>query len=286
MNWAQVEPEQGQFNFVPLDKVATAWSAHGKRFTLIIRYVAESKQTTPESCDPAQQFLPEWEQVRIQTYCDTDHGLLVPNYFDPIFEADVKAFVGAIANHIAESPYRHNLLYVRAGVGIGGEGFPYFSTGDYQTEDVPNLQSFGYTPTVWAAWQKEMMKAYQQSFSYTTVIYPVNGQDTDPATGQPVEVENAQWAAAQGMGIGQQGLWPTAIYPFFQQLRAKYPHMYIQFQTVWSVGNTAGVLGDVRAAERNGAQFIEWYTSDIVNPANQPAFAEWQQYVNSTFGPL
>jgi hypothetical protein len=281
MNWSQVEPEQGVFNWGPADKVMAAWSAKGKKFTLIIRYISEDK--IQSGCSSTQQFLPQWETARIKTFCDSDLGILIPDYFDPTFIADLKAYAQAIANHIAVSPYKNNLLYVRAAVGMGGEGFPYFRQGDYLTEDEPKLESFGYTPTTWAVWQREMMSAYQQAFSSTTVIYPVNGLDIDPTTGEPVQVENARWAAARGMGIGQQGLAPSTNYPLFQQLRAKYPKIYIQFQTNWSVGNTAGIQGDAQAAKKNGAQFIEWYTTDAVNSANQPVFAQWQQYTESMF---
>jgi hypothetical protein len=282
MNWSQVEPQQGHFNWGPADRVMAAWSAKGKKFTLIIRYIKEGENKI--SCNSTQQFLPQWEITRIKTFCDSDLGILIPDYFGPRFKADLKAYVQAIANHIAHSPYKKNLLYVRAAVGMGGEGFPYFRKGDYLTVDKPLLARLGYTPTAWAAWQREMMSAYRQEFSYTTIIYPLNGLDTDPATGLPVQVENAWWAAAQGMGVGQQGLASTTNYPLFQQLRAKYPKMYIQFQTIWSVGNTAGILGDVQAAKKNGADFIEWYTSDAVNSANQSIFAQWQQYATSTFG--
>lgn len=282
MNWSQVEPQQGQFNWAPADKVMADWSAHGKMFTLIIRYVKELEN--PISCNSPQQLLPQWEIPRIKTICDSSSGLLIPDYFDPTFKADLKTYVQAIANHIAQSPYKKNLLYVRAAVGIGGEGFPFFHRLGAQTV-LSQLASDGYSPAAWAAWQKELMLAYKQAFSYTTVIYPVNAVGTDSSTGQPVYIENSDWAAAQGMGIGQQGLKPTTNYSIFQQLRGQYPKMYIQFQTGYSNGN-ADVPGDVQAAEKNGAQFVEWFTADILKSSNQSAFAQWQQYVNNKYGYL
>lgn len=282
MNWSQVEPQQGVFNWTPADKVMADWSARGKKFTLIIRYVKELEN--PISCNSSQQFLPQWEIPRTKTICDSDMGILFPDYFDATFKADLKAYVEAIARHIAQSPYKNNLLYVRAAVGAGGEGFPFFRRGDFQTI-LSQMEGFGYSPAAWATWQKEMMTAYKQAFSYTTVIYPVNAIGTDPTTGQPVHVENSEWAAAQGMGIGQQGLLPTTNYEIFQQLRTRYPKMYIQFQTGYSSGN-ADVSGDVQAAEKNGAQFVEWFTADILKSSNQSAFAQWQQYVDNKFGEM
>ena len=163
--------------------------------------------------------------------------------------------------------------------------------GDYASVDKPHLVTWGYTPTTWAAWQKEMMMSYQHAFSYATVIYPLNGLDIDPTTGQAVQVEVARWAASQGMGVGQQGLQLGTSTPIFQQLRSQYPRLYIQYQTISFVSNsvtsscdaTCVVQADIQAAENNGAQFIEWYAADVVNPAYQSLFAQWQHIVDSKY---
>jgi hypothetical protein len=166
---------------------------------------------------------------------------------------------------------------------MGGEGFPCPNPTSSNTADKAQLQKWGYTPTLWAAWQKEMMTAYKSYFSYAVVIYPMNGNDTDPATGLPVQVENAEWAAANGFGVGQQGLYPGETSPVFLQLRSKYPQLYIQYQTLNAVGSVAGVQADIQTAYKNGAQFIEWYSNDIVNSANLTYFAQWQQMVGSKY---
>jgi len=44
---------------------------------------------------------------------------------------------------------------------------------------------------------------------------------------------------------------------------------------------TCVVQTDIRAADNDGAQFIEWYSGDVVNAAYQSLFAQWQQMVNS-----
>ena len=273
-DWMDIEPQQGVFNWGPGDKEMAAWAAQGKKFTIVVRYIGEGTG----SCS-GQQYLPAWEIARIPHFCSTT-GHIMPDYFDPTFTADLKAYVQAIADHIANSPYKNNLLYVRAGVGIGGESFPYAHPGT-TTPDKTQLEQYGYTPTKWAAWQRDMMTSYKNSLSYAKVIYPLNGQDVDPATGQDVSVENGKWAAANGLGLGQQGLTAGTNSPLFQQMRAQYPQMYIQYQTVGAVGS--GVSGNVQAAEKNGAQFVEWYTNDISNPANQSAFAQFQQFVDSKY---
>jgi len=278
MNWVKVEPQQGVFNWEPVDNEIAAWAGQGKKFTLIVRYIEEGNSATDCS---HQQFLPAWEIERIQNFCD--NGILMPDYFDPTFIGDLKAYVQAIAQHVAQNPYKHNLLYVRIGVGVGGEGFPLIVHGNYPWNK-NQLIADGYSPQNWAIWQKAMLSFYKSIFPYTTVIYPVNGQDTDPTTGQPVQVENANWAAMNGFGVGQQGLRPGTISPLFQLLRLHYPKLYIQYQTVSAVGSYRGVHADIQAADKNGAQFIEWYSGDAVNQAYQSLFARWQQMVNDKFG--
>jgi hypothetical protein len=281
MNWAQIEPQQGIFNFAPADREAAAWAAKGKSFNLIVRYINEGSSST--DCSRAQ-LLPEWEISRIPHFCDADKGTLIPDYFDQSFKQDLKSYVNAIADHFAKSPAQNALLYVRIGVGEGGEGFPYMASGDYAV-DRQQLISYGYSPTAWTEWQEEMMTYYQAAFSYATVIYPLNGLDTDPRVGKPVQVEVAAWAASRGMGLGQQGLEPGSDSFILQSLRAQYPKMYIQYQTISAIGAGAlEVQEDVQAADKNGAYFIEWYTQDAINPAYQAIFAQWQQMVDSNFG--
>jgi hypothetical protein len=281
MNWAQIEPQQGIFNFAPADQEAAAWASKGKSFNLIVRYINEGSQST--DCSTAQ-LLPAWEISRIPHFCDADKGTLIPDYFDQSFKQDLKSYVNAIADHFARSPAQNSLLYVRIGVGEGGEGFPYMSSGDYAV-DRQQLISYGYSPSVWAAWQEEMMTYYQAAFSYATVIYPLNGLDTDPSVGKPVQVEVAVWAASRGMGLGQQGLEPGSDTFILQTLRVQYPKMYIQYQTISAIsGGAPEVQADIQAADKNGAYFIEWYAQDAINPAYQAIFAQWQQMVDSHYG--
>ena len=281
MNWAQVEPQQGAFNFAPADQEVAAWTAKGKKFTLIVRYTNEG--TSGIDCS-GTQLLPSWEISRIQHFCDTDMGTLIPDYFDQTFKQDLKAYVEAIAVHFANGPYRDSLLYVRIGVGEGGEGFPYMSRVDYIV-DKQRLVSFGYSPSAWAAWQEEMMTSFKALFSYTTVIYPLNGLDTDPTVGKPVQVEVATWVASQGMGLGQQGLVPGTNSFLFQSLHTQYPHMYIQYQTISAIsGGATEVQEDIQAADKNRACFIEWYTQDAINTTYQSLLAQWQQMVDNRCG--
>lgn len=276
MTWAWVEPQQGVFNWAPVDKEIAAWAGKGKKVTLVVRYINEGNSGI--DCT-GFQYMPSWEIARIPHFCDIDQGTIIPDYFDSTFQANLKAYVRAIADHFSQSPFKGNLLYVRIGLGQGGEGFPLKSGGDYQT-DRNQLIAWGYSPQNWAAWQKGMLSFYKNAFSYTTIIYPVNGLDTDPTTGEPVQIEVAIWAAALGMGVGQQGLTPGEYVPVFSYVRLHYPSAFIQFQPGAPVSGSSTVQGDIQTANQYDAQFIEWYSQDATNPSYQSLLQQWQQMVN------
>lgn len=304
MDWSRVEPQQGAFNWTKLDAELHEWGSVGKKLVIIIRYAAESGITTGTSC-PSNRFLPVWEVARIQHFCDSDRMIVIPDYFDPTFQTDLKAYVKAIADHIAQSPYPKTIIYVRIGLGLGGEGFPLMVGGrDYQL-DIQQLRTWGYTPQNWLTWQENLLLYYKSVFSYTTIIYPINQMfapasnplNINPATGNPIQMDVAYFAASHGMGVGQQGLAPNypsdyaKIKEILSYITQHYPGTYIQL-AAWSVISksvtptcdaTCVVQGDIQTAEQYGARSIDWWAQDDTNPAFQPYFAQWQQYVDSKF---
>lgn len=287
MNWSSVEPQQGVFNFAPADNEAAAWAKQGKKFTLIVRYVNEAGHATLTNCNRAQ-YLPAWEIARIQHFCDVDKGTIIPDYFDPTFKADLESYVKAIADHFAQSPYRSNLLYVRVGVGLAGEGFYLMPCGSVPcdfTMDKAQLITWGYSATAWKNWQEGLMSFYKSAFSYSTVIYPIVPLDTDPAMQQPTQDVVAHWAASQGMGVGTQGLNPhfPKMSELIQSIQAHYPNTYVQFQTAAPVADAAAMQQDIQISGQLNAKSVEWYSSDIVNPAYQSLLQQWQQTVANKF---
>lgn len=285
MDWAYGEPSQGNINFAPMDKEMSAWVSHGKKFTIIIRYVHEPVKG---SCNSSSQYLPTWEVARIPTFC-TSNGTRVPDYFNSTFKSDLLAYVSAIAQHVAASPYKKDVAYVRIGVGMGGEGYPCIKC---SASDMQQLDSWGYSVTNWKAWQESMMMSFKKAFPFAPVIYPMGYGEKDPATGQYVDQEVAYWAAANGMGVGQQGLNDKAKYAngrivqTFKYVRAHYPTAYLQYTTVLPVKSASQVQGDIAIAAASGAFSIEWYPQDASNPAYQQYFQQWAQIVSSKTGEI
>jgi hypothetical protein len=311
LNWYEVEPESGTFDFAPADKEVAAWASRGKEVTLELRF--QHEENLPAETCRSDGWLPPWEVMRIPTTCEelgTARSLLVPDYFDETFLEDWRAYVLAVADHFAASPYSADIAYVRVALGLGAESFPLepcyhpdaqgCSLAAYDAE-IHQLRAWGYTASSWLAWQELLLADYRHAFGFTTVIYPINQMlypassplNWNPATGDPIEMDVAYWAAAHGVGIGQEGLNGTyrgayaSFNDIFTYVHRHFPTTYLEFQTVAALGNKTTptcnlgclVQADVRAAEHYHACSIEWYAADVANPALQPYFAQWQRYV-------
>ncbi len=305
MDWATVEPSQGIFDWTGLDNEAKAWAAAGKKFNLIIRYVSEYYG---KACNRPDEYLPLWEVSRLQAnklvFCSNNRNY-IPDYFDTTtFQPDLMTYISAIANHVAQSSYKNNLLYVRIGLGAGGEGIPCLGC---DSSGLKQLAAWGlHTPADWKNWQELMFDKYRTVFSNATLIYDLGYKGIDPNTGVPVDREVAKYVLSEGDGIGQEGLSPIAGYDnevkFFAQERALYPNAYIQFATGsplvananpqgsdnhCSRGDIACVLKyDIQYADQAGVFSVEWYPQDAGNASLQSQFAQWQTRVNSKFGDM
>lgn len=287
MNWADVEPQRGAFNWRPADDEIAAWVAAGKTFDLLVRYASDF---SGKSCSETIQYLPAWETARVPTLCSSA-GDLLPDYFDPTFEADLEGYLSAVVQHLAESHHAGRLVYVRVGLGVAGEGYPCIAC---TSADVERLTAWGDSPATWAAWQEQMLTAFQRILSPVSaapLIYPLGENTIDPATRQPVSQEVAYWAAAHGIGVGQQGLTAAPAYArgeavqIAQYIHSQYPGAYIEFQTNHQITqaspNPAEVAGDIAIATSAYASSIEWYGPDTFVSAYQSLFGQWQQLVTA-----
>lgn len=282
MNWNDVEPQQGVFNWAPADKVMADWSNQGKKFVIVVRYTHKLNLTT---CDPAKQWMPVWEQNRIPTLCST--GEIVPDYYDTTFQADLIHYIQSIAKHVAASPYASYFEYIRIGLGFAGEGYPCLGC---DATAWHTLARWGYTPHSWALWQEQMLTKYKKAirpYLPTPIIYAMGNNTLDPVTNEPIAQEVAYWAAPQGFGVGSEGLHSglggVAI-NVMKYIHNHYPNSYLQFQTVSYVTGTSDLQGDIDIAHSVGAKTIEWYGKDTIQAPYQSYFQQWQQIVDDEYG--
>jgi hypothetical protein len=287
MNWDEVEKTRAHYNWTPLNNELAAWSKAGKRVSICVRFANEVGGGTTDS------MLPGWVRASIPTFTDTIQDSLIPDYFNATFKSDWKAFIGAFGAHLKASRYVSAISYVRIATGLGGESFPVMPTS--YSADMPKLRAWGYTPAAWEAWQKGMLGYYHWVLPSTVHdIYSIVKLDTDPKTGNPIELDVAKWATRDGrIGIGQESIPPGSygggagyadINTICDWVHAHHPLVYIQFQTGGPLTSASAESGIISDAEAHWARSIEWYESGITNAAYQPGFSAFQKWVNSTFG--
>jgi hypothetical protein len=297
MSWRWAETSPGVYDWAPLDKEATAWSHAGKHVVLAVEF----SNDTGGGCSSAHTELPAWEIARIPTYCDSDMNVLIPDWFNPTFQSDAKAFIAALGEHVQAQPYYHAISYVRIGVGMGGTGFPVMPNGgggavghsqeDYSTDMTWIERHWGYTPQRWEAFQETMLAGYSADFpAPVPVIYPVVQQGIDPATGNPVELDVAEWGAPRHIGIGNENMNPGGFgsghgYADFNTIAAwmhqHYPGNYIQVQSTNNM-DASQVAQSVSTAERYGVDSIEWYQDEAVNGNFKTAMDGYQTWADRT----
>jgi hypothetical protein len=287
MNWSNVERTQGNYNWTPLNNELAAWSKAGKRVAIAVRFTAEVG-----GAGTTRTMLPGWEQARIPTFVDTTLNSIIPDYFNATFQSDWKAFVGALGAQLQASPYKGAISYVRIATGLGGESWPVMPRS--YSADMPRLKAWGYTPAAWEAWQKDMLSYYYSVLpSGVHDIYSIVKLDTNPSTGNPIQLDVAKWATANyGFGVGEEAIpsgsfgsgagWAD-INTICDWVHANYPNAYIQFQTAGPLSSTAEENGIINNAEAHWARSIEWYESGVTNSADQPGFDAFQNWVDSNF---
>jgi hypothetical protein len=308
LDWSAVETSLGTYNWTPLDDTATAWANAGKHIVLAVRAANE----TGGGCSAGSaQFLPGWEISALGTkgtYCDTDLDSLVPDWFSSTFQSDFQAFISALGAHVSAQPYYSSISYVRIGVGLGGEAFYLMPNGtgsgcsdsppttpcqeDFSADKTWMENNWDYTPQAWESFQEKMLTAYDAAFpSPVQVIYTIDKQDTDPATGNPVDLDVAEWGTNHGgIGIGEQCLPPGGLgsYADFGTIdswvRDNHPNAYVQFQTCGQTTTASAEQGIIDAAEGYGAKSVEWYEDTVVSPPSEKDMTAYQTWVNATFG--
>jgi hypothetical protein len=281
MNWSNVERTQGSYNWAPLNNELAAWANAGKRVVIAVRFANEV----------GTGMMPSWEQARIPTFSDAVENSVIPDYFSPTFQSDWKAFVGALGAQLQASPYKSAISYVRIATGLGGESWPLMPK-SYSTY-MPQLKAWGYTPAAWEAWQKSMLSYYYSVLpSGVHDIYSIVKLDTNPSTGNPIQLDVAEWATATfGFGVGEESIpsgsfgsgagWAD-INTICDWVHANHPNAYIQFQTAGPLSSTSEENGIISNAEAHWARSIEWYESGVIDSAYQSGFDAFQSWVNST----
>lgn len=168
--WAQLEPQEGNYNWALVDNDIAAWTNQGKKVILCVftggTVVGNSKSHYGNTAGNA---TPAWVYSTYGARSVTEiDGSVYPVYWDPNYQQQYAAFVTAFGLRYDTSP---NVAVVVAGIGCFGQ------TSLDQSGNPSALalwQYQGYTPDLWTQTVDQYIQLYQQAFVHTSVALSVD----------------------------------------------------------------------------------------------------------------
>lgn len=182
LEWADLEPEEGKYDWRVLDYYITEWAKAGKQFSFGVMCA--------NSHSPRQYTTPKWvfdagakgRSVNLKDlgpYDGTPGEKMVPVFDDPVFMAKLRALVTAMGERYDGNTH---LAYVdMRSYGNWGEGHMWPFKGDPISSE-----SF-----------KEHISIYTEAFHKTQLILPWGEKLFNPVY---------DWAVKQGIGIRRDGI--------------------------------------------------------------------------------
>lgn len=164
--WSELEPAEGQFNWAPLDQDIATWTSHGKKVVLRIPFSSSYHDLNA---------TPQWVyNLGVPSVKEVD-GSVHPQYWSPIFLAQLKQFIAAYGVRYNGNP---NIVFIDAA--LGGDGESIVDTNGAHSHTVVNSagqlslwQKVGYTDAVWWQTIQTMLGYYKASFPTTPLAVQV-----------------------------------------------------------------------------------------------------------------
>jgi len=156
-DWSEIEPEEGQYNWLIIDKNLAAWKAVGKLFAFGIMNANTS--------DPLLTYVtPKWvfqdgaASVKIQTYSDVPDRKTVqyiPVWDDPIFLRKLQDFLTALGHRYDGNP-----------------AIAYIDIRSYGNWGVQNVIGLPHSVALLPAGVQTHIQLYQNAFKRTQLLIP------------------------------------------------------------------------------------------------------------------
>ncbi|MGC2128539.1 MAG: hypothetical protein WA629_00460, partial [Candidatus Aquilonibacter sp.] len=118
--WSDIETSKGTYDWSAIDSLIAPYARPGLRVNLLLSDASEECCTNTET--PTWIFSQEGVG---QVQCPSQPPY--PNWLDPTFEKDYKAFIDAMVAHFSSGggdPYTSSIGYMRFGIGAGVEAYP------------------------------------------------------------------------------------------------------------------------------------------------------------------
>jgi ELWxxDGT repeat protein len=283
LDWAQLEPSKGVFDFSTLDQMLSLWGGAGKK----VMFDVKTAPAGAESGQYAGSATPEWVYAEGVPYViSTSTGITqqIPVYWDTVFLQEYQRFVQALAAHCDGNPA---IEFIIIGPGV------FDTTRLIYPADMGAFQQVGYTAALWYQTNVRIMDMYQQAFHFSHLglgMAPLDSAtNPDP---QYNEFTLAELAAREGMYVYYHNLYGNSTWT-----NSPYPQFFASLGTSTKIGlgmdtTTSGsaslqqtygdpvscvqcAFGGVNGLPQNNTYYMEWYLDDV--DAATPGSTTYQQ---------
>jgi hypothetical protein len=205
LNWAELEPREGQYNWDIIEKLASEWAARGKHVVIAVKTAQKGGHSpTSKSATPDWVFAAGAKKVMFTVKGGESNGeqTVYPVFWDPVYLAKYEKFIKALATRFDGDP---RIEYFEIGVGQGGAtkvtpdkgGFAAFET----TAEPP------YTPERFVGAAKKILDAEHATFKKTpTAVFLNTFFRQKDGTEQKHMPEIARYAADRGIYLFSRSL--------------------------------------------------------------------------------
>jgi hypothetical protein len=265
--WAQLEPQNGQYNWQLIDNDMKPWVNNGKHVILRVSVAGWTHWQPPDS----GQGTPQWVYNRGVASVTEADGAIKPQYWNPVFLQNLSNFVQAFANRYDGNT---NIVAVEIGVGDGGETKPdtYFNS---NPKILQAWEGIGYTDQVWWGTVQHIIDMYRAAFHQMPLVVMPDATFIGNTAGYNEQLV-LNYAVAHNLWLQDNGLVAHRMLP---ALWKKVPVIAEQRNTTDLSGDT--MQQDVQAALQNNAVILMVFASDIAKNANQLALQQAASLVKS-----
>lgn len=216
--WSELEPKEGKFDFVNMDKEIAVWTGANKSVVLRFSVAGWTHWKAPWSV----RGTPEWayHKYHIGSVTEVD-GAILPVYWNPGFLTGLDRFLHAVSAHIQASEYRDKVAFIELAVGDGGETKPdteQNKTPEQRAARLALWQQVGYTNAIWYQTIAKTIDIYKRAFpSIPLALMPdgtfLGGDCTLPNHQECREQAVIALANQAGILLQDNGFDRTHLYP-------------------------------------------------------------------------
>jgi hypothetical protein len=149
-NWAEIEPEEGNFHWELIDSVIEPWAQRDKKVILSLRTVLKrGANPTQSSATPTWVYDAGADKIEFD-------GTNYPLYWDPVFLEKYERFISAVAKRYDNNP---DIAFVEMGIGLFGT-----TKISHNHRLRKQYENHGYTEELWSQTILNIIDIYKKYF--------------------------------------------------------------------------------------------------------------------------